>query len=106
MSTNHTSPEDAADAHLRLRARASLAAHWGTFPLTDEPPDEPPRRLAAALRRRGVAADAFRALPHGGVWRPPAAADADAAAATTAEGAAAGAGAGASPAGPAADSDR
>jgi hypothetical protein len=30
--------------------------HWGTFVLTDEPVDEPPRRVRAAWAARGWAA--------------------------------------------------
>ena len=32
-----------------MKARRSVGAHWGTFILTDEPVDEPPKRLAAYL---------------------------------------------------------
>jgi N-acyl-phosphatidylethanolamine-hydrolysing phospholipase D len=39
--------------------------HWGTFMLTDEPMDEPPRRLAAALRAAGIAPDRFLVPRHG-----------------------------------------
>ena len=39
--------------HQDLRARYSVAMHWGTFVLTDEPLDEPPHRLAAARRAAG-----------------------------------------------------
>ena len=28
--------------------------HWGTFVLNREPSDEPPRRLMAEARRRGI----------------------------------------------------
>jgi hypothetical protein len=36
-----------------------MAMHWGTFKLTDEPLDEPPRRLEAEWARRGLAPDAL-----------------------------------------------
>jgi L-ascorbate metabolism protein UlaG (beta-lactamase superfamily) len=32
-----------------------IAMHWGTFKLTDEPLDEPPRRFHAEAARRGLA---------------------------------------------------
>ena len=36
-----------------------MGIHWGTFELTDESLDEPPRRLARERSAQGVAADAF-----------------------------------------------
>ena len=39
MEPQHMNPEDAAEAFVRLGARAFCAMHWGTFKLTDEPED-------------------------------------------------------------------
>ena len=36
-----------------------LAHHWGTFRLTDEAIDEPPKRLAVALERAKITPDRF-----------------------------------------------
>ena len=44
----HLDPEEAVRATLDLDARHVVAMHWGTFDLTDEPLDEPPRRFRAA----------------------------------------------------------
>lgn len=44
--------------------------HWGTFPLTDEPIEEPPVRLAAAVERRGLGKESFIALKHGQLYAP------------------------------------
>jgi len=52
-----------------LGAREALAVHWGTFQLTDEPLDEPPRMLAEALRKKGLPASRFHVLPVGGTLR-------------------------------------
>src|SRR5690606_40105251 len=40
--------------HLDVKARRSVAMHWGTFVLTDEPMDEPPAQLRAALATRAL----------------------------------------------------
>jgi len=65
MRDHHMNPEEAVQAHLDLGADLSLALHWGTFILTDEPLDEPPQRLAAALRAQGIPAQRFPVLRHG-----------------------------------------
>jgi N-acyl-phosphatidylethanolamine-hydrolysing phospholipase D len=60
MHVLHADPEEAVQAYLDLISPAvgppplMLAIHWGTFRLTDEPMDEPPRRAAAAWRERGL----------------------------------------------------
>ena len=54
MQIMHVNPEEAVQIHQDLRARHSVAMHWGTFILTDEPLDEPPHRLAAARRAAGI----------------------------------------------------
>jgi N-acyl-phosphatidylethanolamine-hydrolysing phospholipase D len=61
----HVSPEDAVQIHLDIRSRQSAAIHWGTFVLTDEPLDEPPRRLEAELVQRGIPVEDFRVPAHG-----------------------------------------
>lgn len=60
MGPVHVDPAQAVDAHRDLRAAQSIAMHFGTFQLTDEAIDAPPMELAAALRVKGIAADAFR----------------------------------------------
>ena len=69
MATMHVNPQEAVQIHRSIGARASLGLHWGTFAMTDEPLDEPPRALAVALREAGLAAEAFRTLRHGQTWR-------------------------------------
>ncbi len=49
MKTYHVDPDEAFQAHQDLHARQSMAVHWGTFVMSDEPLDEPPQRLAKAL---------------------------------------------------------
>ena len=65
MKNHHINPEEAVKAHKDLRARKSIAMHWGTFPLTDEPLDEPPRRLKAALKNEDLSDEDFLVLMHG-----------------------------------------
>ena len=52
-----------------LGCKRALAVHWGTFALTDEPLDEPPRALARALAEQGLGAQDFFTLPVGGTER-------------------------------------
>lgn len=52
LYNQHMSPEDAGRAFELLGARRFVAAHWGTFRLTDEPDGEPLRRARAWLAER------------------------------------------------------
>jgi N-acyl-phosphatidylethanolamine-hydrolysing phospholipase D len=62
MQAQHMNPSEAVQAHKDLGARRSIAIHWGTFALTDEPLDQPPRDLAQARRAAGLADDDFTLL--------------------------------------------
>jgi L-ascorbate metabolism protein UlaG (beta-lactamase superfamily) len=59
MERQHMNPEQAAQAFVDLGAKRLVAMHWGTFKLTDEPLDEPPRRLRAEWQRRRLPQDAL-----------------------------------------------
>ncbi len=50
----HLDPEEAVRAGTQLRARRLLGIHFGTFDLSDEPLDEPPRRFRAAGTEAGI----------------------------------------------------
>jgi L-ascorbate metabolism protein UlaG (beta-lactamase superfamily) len=65
MDLHHLNPELALRAFLDLGARTFLAMHWGTFKLTDEPLDEPPRRLERERERLGLPAERVRVLAVG-----------------------------------------
>lgn len=65
MRGQHIDPTEAVQLWQDLGARYALAIHWGSFELTDEPLDEPPRALQAALTERGLAADRFWLLRQG-----------------------------------------
>jgi len=60
MKGVHLDPEEALRAFEDLGARTFLAMHWGTFKLTDEPLDDPPRLLEEARARRGIASERVR----------------------------------------------
>ena len=69
MATQHVDPGEAVRIHKDLGARRTLGIHWGTFELTDEPLDEPPRRLAVELAKAGVPAADFGVVSHGATLR-------------------------------------
>ncbi len=50
----HTSPEEALQAFVDLKAEVMIPMHFGTFPLGREPMEEPPVRLMADAARRGL----------------------------------------------------
>jgi L-ascorbate metabolism protein UlaG (beta-lactamase superfamily) len=51
MSPVHIGPEEALAASLTLESKVSLAMHYATFPLADDPFDEPPRLLRQGLEK-------------------------------------------------------
>jgi L-ascorbate metabolism protein UlaG (beta-lactamase superfamily) len=59
MEPIHLNPEEAVRAALDVGTRAVVAMHFGTFDLSDEPLDEPPRRFLAEARARGLGDRAF-----------------------------------------------
>jgi N-acyl-phosphatidylethanolamine-hydrolysing phospholipase D len=71
MKEQHIDPVEAVQIHLDLAARRSIGIHWGTFSLTDEALDEPPRALETARRQRGLADDAFTVMAIGETRRFP-----------------------------------
>jgi N-acyl-phosphatidylethanolamine-hydrolysing phospholipase D len=58
MRCVHLDPEEALQAGIDVGAAVMLGVHYGTFDLTDEPLDEPPRRFREEARRRGLTPDA------------------------------------------------
>lgn len=68
MEAQHQNPEEAVKGHMLCRAKVSIAHHWGTFQLTNEPLEEPVERLAEARAASGVAEDAFIVLRPGEAW--------------------------------------
>ena len=62
MAPMHMNPDEAVRVHRDIGARLSLAMHWGTFQLTDEPREAPLRALEQARADHAVSAEAFRVV--------------------------------------------
>jgi L-ascorbate metabolism protein UlaG (beta-lactamase superfamily) len=60
MRDQHVEPSESVRVFTACQARIALAHHWGTFQLTAEAMEDPPARLAVALREAGIAPDRFR----------------------------------------------
>ena len=45
MKQAHVNPEEVVKIHQHIDSRYSVAIHWGTFAMADEPVDEPPKLL-------------------------------------------------------------
>ena len=69
MHPVHVDPREAVQIHLDVESRVSVASHWGTFQLTDEPLDEPPALLRKAMMERAVDLESFRVLRVGEILR-------------------------------------
>ncbi len=65
MKTIHMDPPDAVSAHKDLQAQQSIAMHWGTFYITDEPLGEPPLYLKKAMKETSLADDSFLIMKFG-----------------------------------------
>lgn len=68
METQHADPDDAVRIGLDCGAHQILGVHWGTFALTDEPFDEPCRRLAEAAQVHSLDPARIQALRPGDRW--------------------------------------
>lgn len=71
MHPVHIDPAEAIAVHRAVGARRSIATHWGTFPLSDEPPGEPPAYLVRERERAGLDAAEFAIMAIGETRRFP-----------------------------------
>ncbi len=65
MKPYHVNPQEAVRIHQDIHSKYSVAMHWGTFILTDEPLDEAPIKLREALFEASLPLDVFEAYRHG-----------------------------------------
>jgi len=65
MQDQHVNPAEAVQIHLDLQAKRSVGVHWGTFALSDESLDQPPKDLAVSMRERGLAPEVFTLMAIG-----------------------------------------
>ena len=66
--SQHADPRDAVQIALAYGAKHLLGVHWGTFPLTDEPWDEPPSLLAEVAAKHSSGDVNFEATRPGDIW--------------------------------------
>ena len=71
MTNQHVNAAEAVKIHVDVAAKRSLGVHWGTFELTDEALDEPPRSLAHEVKEAGLQDDEFFVLAVGETRRIP-----------------------------------
>lgn len=65
MREVHVNPEEAVRIHLDVGSKKSIAMHWGSFILTDEPMDQPPLHLQQAKQKLNVEDSEFVVVDHG-----------------------------------------
>lgn len=71
MTSQHTTPEEALQAFIDVKAKMMIPMHYGTFRLADDTAREALDRLEAERERLEVSSDAIRILMHGETLRCP-----------------------------------
>ena len=65
LRPQHIGPDEAIKIMQDLRATKSVAVHWGTWILSNERWDEPPKELKRQLQQQGIEEDKFAVVPSG-----------------------------------------
>ena len=65
MKDHHCNVEEAIQIHQDLQSKHSVAMHWGTFQLTDEPMGEPTELLQSLSIKKNLSKKEFIAMQHG-----------------------------------------
>ncbi len=65
MRPVHMNPDEAVKAYLDLRGKIFCAMHWGTFDLSEERCDEPPKRLLSCVDSLNLDRQNFKIFKHG-----------------------------------------
>ena len=65
MKPYHVNPEESVKIHQDIKSKYSVAMHWGTFILTDEPLDEAPEKLMQVLKKYNISNTDFDVYRHG-----------------------------------------
>ena len=71
VGAEHVDPTEAVEIMLACGARQAFGHHWGTFQLTWEAAEDPPRDLALALEARDLPLGRFQPLRPGQAVEPP-----------------------------------
>ena len=69
MRYSHMNPAEGLRAFHDLGARRMIPMHWGTFDLTDEPLDHPPKVLKQRMAEMGADDSRVRIMAVGERWR-------------------------------------
>jgi len=65
MSPVHVNPQEAVQIHQDVHSTLSIGMHWKTFPLSDEPMNQPPYDLFLAMQEKSLDPQTFLPLEPG-----------------------------------------